>query len=216
MSLSQTKKAINERRRRANEREKRRHNTFIHDYMRTKHKEIYRECDTFYQALRNQYPAKLNLVKTYAYKKWKDQVSKGETEMSEPATETGQIQDETQMSESVSESTTSESVSEPTTSEPETETTNETETEPTTSELEAVQLGVETDKGSSILEDAMEGLFPGIAEDVTKLGIDDMDRIVRSIITELEQERGVLDLLPEESEEVEFDNNELGTIVEFF
>ena len=136
--------------------------------------------------------------------------------MPEPATETGQIQDETQMSESVSESTTSESVSEPTTSEPETETTNETETEPTTSELEAVQLGVETDKGSSILEDAMEGLFPGIAEDVTKLGIDDMDRIVRSIITELEQERGVLDLLPEESEEVEFDNNELGTIVEFF
>ena len=214
MSLSQTKKAINERRRRANEREKRRHNTFIHDYMCTKHKEIYRECNAFYQALRNQYPTKLNLVKTYAYKKWKDQVSKGETEMPEPATETGQIQDETPMSESVSESTTSESVSEPTTSEPETETTSETETEATTSE--DVQLEVETDKGSSILEDAMEGLFPSIAEDVTKLGIDDMDRIVRSIITELEQERGVRDLLPEESEEVEFDNNELGTIVEFF
>ena len=75
MSLSQTKKAINERKRRLDDREKRRRNVFVHDYVRTKYTEIYGECNMFYQSLLEKYPGKLDLTKAKEYKKWRGQLT---------------------------------------------------------------------------------------------------------------------------------------------
>ena len=90
MSLSQTKKAINERKRRTNDREKRRHNVFIEDYIATKYKAIYAECNTFYDQLRGMYPNKLNVTKTYSFRKWKKQ----RAETAETITNTESVPDE--------------------------------------------------------------------------------------------------------------------------
>ena len=100
MSLSQSKKAISERKRRLNEREKRRHNVFIHDYILTKYKGIYAECNAFYHELRNKYPTKLNITKTYHYRKWKNQLITRGAEMGESVAETVQIHPERVTSES--------------------------------------------------------------------------------------------------------------------
>ena len=234
MNLSQSKKAINERRRRLNDREKRRHNVFVHDYICTKYREIYNECNIFYQELRKQYPKKLNLIKTYQYKKWKRQLTTGEADMSEPVhPEPAMIETETVQAihtePAMIETETVQAIH-PQPAMIETETVQAIHPEPAMIETETVQaIHSEADiseSASSILEQASQGLFPSSslsAEDVQELSIEDMDRIVQEIISELEQDQGVRDLLPyvqsdvEEDEGIELNiETELGAIVEPF
>ena len=218
MNLSQTEKAISERQRRLNDREKRRHNIFVHDYICTKYKDIYNECNTFYQQLRNQYPTKLNLVKTYRYKKWKNQITTGEAESVHPESET--VHPETVHPEPETVHPEPETVH-PESVHPESETVH-----PETVHPEPETVHPETDTSETaqpILEEALQGLFPNSVEDVQGLSIEDMDRIVQEIISELEQDQGVRDLLPyiqavpEEDEGIELNiETELGAIVEPF
>ena len=93
MSLSQSRRAINERRRRVVQREKRRRSVFVHDYIRTKYFEIYNECNAFDQNLSEKYPEKLDLTKSKEYKKWKGKLSDGTQSESDT---TGKISDGSQ------------------------------------------------------------------------------------------------------------------------
>ena len=176
MSLSQTKKAINERKRRTNDREKRRHNVFIEDYIATKYKAIYAECNTFYDQLRGMYPNKLNVTKTYRYRKWKKQIA----ETAETITNTESVPDEVETENT--EAADSESVPD----EVETENTEAADSESVPDEVET-----ENTEAPSILEVAAQELFP--SEERT---FDDMDRIVNDIIQELERDNEILNLLP--------------------
>ena len=199
MNLSQSKKAINERRRRLNDREKRRHNVFVHDYICTKYREIYNECNIFYQELRKQYPAKLNLIKTYQYKKWKRLLTAGEADMSEPVhPEPDMIETETVQAihpePAMIETETVQAIH-PEPAMIETETVQAIHPQPGMIEKETVQaihpqpamIETETshsESASSILEQASQGLFPGSslsAEDVQELSIEDMDTRVHSM-----------------------------------
>ena len=76
INLSQTRKAILARKRRAKTKEKKRHDTFICDYILTKYWNIYEEANTAYHKLAVRYPEKLNITKTYYYLKWKREVSR--------------------------------------------------------------------------------------------------------------------------------------------
>ena len=239
MSLSQTKKAINERRRRVNEREKRRLNVFVHDYVRTKYTEIYGECNMFYQGLLKKYPEKLNLTKTKEYKKWRSQLTDGKSDITESVmTESVQpIHPESDMTESVNpihpESDMTESVNP---IHPESDITESVNPiHPESDMTESVQpihpesdmtetvnpIHPESDMAESapsILELAAQGLIPN-----SSLDIEDMDRIVNEIIMELEQDEQIRDLLPyvqsdvEEDEGIELNiETELAAIVEPF
>ena len=133
MSLSQTKKAINERKRRINDREKRRHNVFIDDYIATKYKAIYLECNTFYDQLRGMYPNKLNVTKTYRYRKWKKQIAEtAETITNTEAPDPESVPDEVEI-----------------------ESTEAPDPESVPDEVE-----IESTEAASILEVATQGLIP--------------------------------------------------------
>ena len=69
--LSQNKRAIRERERRVSHKQRKRHYVFVSDYVSTKYKNIYQEANAVYNELLAIYPDKLDLTKTYRYKKWK-------------------------------------------------------------------------------------------------------------------------------------------------
>ena len=189
MSLSQTKKAINERKRRINDREKRRHNVFIDDYIATKYKAIYLECNTFYDQLRGMYPNKLNVTKTYRYRKWKKQIAEtAETITNTEAPDPESVPDEVEIEST--EAPDPESVPD----EVEIESTEAPDPESVPDEVE-----IESTEAASILEVATQGLIPPEV-----LTLDDMDRIVNDIIQELEHDNEILNLLPA-IEETELD-----------
>ena len=77
MGLSQSDRAIRERRRRVIQRERRRRAGFVHDYVRVKYATIYNECNSFYQELSEKYPEKLNFTKTIEYKRWEGRTKDG-------------------------------------------------------------------------------------------------------------------------------------------
>ena len=212
-----------------NEREKRRLNVFVHDYVRTKYTEIYGECNMFYQRLLKKYPGKLNLTKTNEYKKWKSQLTDGESDITESVnpihpesdmTESVQpIHPESDMTEAVNpihpESDMSESLQPIHPESDMTETVNPIHPEsdmtesvnpihPESDMTESVQpIHPESDMSESvpsILELAAQGLIPD-----SSLGIEDMDRIVNEIIMELEQDEQIRDLLPYVQSDVEED-----------
>ena len=69
--LSQNKRAIRERERRVSHKQRKRHYVFVSVYVSTKYKNIYQEANAVYNELLAIYPDKLDLTKTYRYKKWK-------------------------------------------------------------------------------------------------------------------------------------------------
>ena len=75
--LSQSNRAINERRRRVIQRERRRRASFVHDYVRIKYATIYNECNSFYQELSEKYPEKLDFTKTKEYRRWEGRIKDG-------------------------------------------------------------------------------------------------------------------------------------------
>ena len=75
--LSQSNRAIKERRRRVIQRERRRRACFVHDYVRVKYSTIYNECNGFYQELSDKYPAKLDFTKTKEYRSWEERIKGG-------------------------------------------------------------------------------------------------------------------------------------------
>ena len=77
MTLSQSNRAISERRRRVIQRERRRRTGFVHDYVRVKYAAIYNECNSFYQELSEKYPEKLNFTKTIEYRRWEERTKDG-------------------------------------------------------------------------------------------------------------------------------------------
>ena len=83
VSLSQTRKAINQRKKRAIDRQKKRHDVFVRDYISTKYKAIYAECNAAFNELLHAYPNKLDLTKTYRYLKWKRTIENGPSETDE-------------------------------------------------------------------------------------------------------------------------------------
>ena len=223
MHLSQTKKAIEGRRRRVNDREKRRRTVFVHDYVRTKYTEIYGECNMFYYSLLEKYPGKLDLTKTKDYKKWKGQLIDGRQNETDMTGSVQPIHSETDMSESVNpvrpEMDMPESVN-PVHLESDMSETAQA-IHPETDMTESVNpVHPETDmpEPASILEVATQELFSSVPVD-----IENMDRIVNEIIAELEQDEQIRDLLPyvqsdvEEDEGIELNiETELAAIVEPF
>ena len=81
-NLSQTKKAIHSREKRASDKEQKRHDVFVRDYVATKYETIYAEANAAYEELKSIYPTKIDLTKTYRYLKWKKE--SGQTSNSEP------------------------------------------------------------------------------------------------------------------------------------
>ena len=77
MALSQSNRAIRERRRRVIQRERRRRAGFVHDYVRVKYATIYNECNSFYQELSEKYPEKLDFTKTIEYRRWEGRTKDG-------------------------------------------------------------------------------------------------------------------------------------------
>ena len=71
MNLSQTKRAIKERKRRNRARDERRLNALTVDFLSVKYPEVYEEAYQFYQSLNRRHPKKHNLTKTSEYKQWK-------------------------------------------------------------------------------------------------------------------------------------------------
>ena len=59
---------------RVTERGRRRHNSFISDYIKVKFENIYHEALCFFNALNEMYPEKLDLRKTREYRNWKQSV----------------------------------------------------------------------------------------------------------------------------------------------
>ena len=218
---SQSQRAIKERQRRSKEKETRRLKTFIHDYIQTKHGDIYEEAFIYYKKILGRYPTKNDLTKTYMYKKWKNeqfelkrkgisqQVSLGQSEP--PHVKRPQVEPEQFESAQVG---------------------------PPQVEQEQVQSPqVEVDFGEppqvqrisspppppqdNIIELASQGV---ISEDqLIGMNIETMDRIVNNIIINLERDQEIRELLNDIGQNMEQDegieinyDEELTTIVETF
>ena len=72
--LSQSVQAVQKRKSRSVQREKRRRSFFIHDYVRTKYPGIFNEANEMYQGFVEKYPSKPDFCKTYYFKKWQRKI----------------------------------------------------------------------------------------------------------------------------------------------
>ena len=224
MSLSQSRRAINERRRRVSQREKRRRSVFVHDYIRTKYVEIYNECNGFYQNLCEKHPRKLDQTKTKEYRDWKKKILDGN--QSESAT--GKTSDGNQSeSDSACEAREAAVVIENICGESTVTTTNyqEPPAEPSILQIAAQELLPtnpitieEMDEivaEPSILQIAAQELLP-----TNPMTIEEMDEIVGEIIRELEEDEQIRDLVPDissDDEGIEINiDTELDAILEPF
>ena len=232
MSLSLSKKAINERRRRVTQREKRRRTTFVHDYVRVKYATIYNECNGFYQELTEKYPGKIDFTKTREYRRWEAQINERiQTEthdeivtleahvilencLSKPTATTGkfgQSDTETATQEvDIAAETISKQLDQTGTENIESTLNMFTETVTATRDVEQYE--------PSILQIAAGELLP-----TDPISIENMDRIVDEIIRDLERDEQVRELLDninendEEDEGIEINiDTELRAIVEPF
>ena len=199
MGLSQTRRAINERRRRVNQREKRRRSVFVHDYVRTKYTDIYNECNIFYQELSEKYPEKPDLTRSKEYKKWKRQTTDGSQSESGIVAETITRDQRFTEADIAAENISGESTA-------------------TTGNFEEPDAENMAEPTPSILQVAVQELLPA-----SPITIENMDRIIDEIIRDLEQDEQIRDLMPdlqsdnEEDEGIELNiESELNAIVEPF
>ena len=230
MKLSQTKKAIDERRRRVANREKRRRTLFVHDYVRVKYEVIFSECNRFYQELAEKYPAKLDFTKTAEYKKWERRTKEGSKSVAEtimlepyiplvnifPKPSTGNFeQAEREADSSVgnfeqAEREADSSVGNFEQAEREADTNGNFEQvereADTNGNFEQVEREADTDGNfgqaePSILQAAVQEFVPD-----NPVSIEDMDRIIDQMVRDLQQDEQVRDLLGNlEEEDIEED-----------
>ena len=85
--LSTSEEAIRKRRSRVKQAQTHRRATFISEYIRVKHRQIYEEADNFYAQLVGQYPNKRKLSTCLEYKLWEAEIRKGQ----DPSTRTASI-----------------------------------------------------------------------------------------------------------------------------
>ena len=76
---SKNPEAVQKRKYRVVQREKRRRSYFVHDYIRTKYPSLFNEANAFYQQLIEKYPAKPDITKTYYFKKWQKGIDQSRT-----------------------------------------------------------------------------------------------------------------------------------------
>ena len=201
MSLSQSRRAINERRRRVNQRKKRRRCVFVHDYIRTKYAEIYNETNRFYQNLCDKHPEKADLTRSKEYREWKRKL----LDQSESATRETSDLDQ-------SESATRES-SDANQSESDRETAEATV--PIQNICAESTIATANCQEPSILQIAAEELLP------IPISIEEMDEVVEGIIRELEVDEQIRDLVAglnsDDDEGIEINvDTELESILEPF
>ena len=72
--LSQNTQAVQKRKVRVVQREKRRRSFFVHDYVRTKYPGIFSEANALYQKFMDKYPTKPDFTKTYYFRKWQKKI----------------------------------------------------------------------------------------------------------------------------------------------
>ena len=77
--LSQNVQAVQKRKYRTVQREKRRRSFFIHDYIRTKYPGIFNEANSMYQMFVEKYPSKPDFTKSYYFKKWQRKIDQTKT-----------------------------------------------------------------------------------------------------------------------------------------
>ena len=75
--LSQSTQAVQKRKTRVVQREKRRRSFFMHDYVRTKYPGIFNEANAMYQRFVDKYPTKPDFCKTYYFRKWQKRIDDG-------------------------------------------------------------------------------------------------------------------------------------------
>ena len=82
--VSMSPQAIKKRRYRAEQREKRRRCTFIHEYIRTKYSHLFTEANALYQQFMDKYPTKADFTKSYYFKKWQREMDRNSNPMMMP------------------------------------------------------------------------------------------------------------------------------------
>ena len=71
-NLSNNPEAVRKRNNRVVLREKRRKESFVHEYVRTKYPDIYAEANSTYQTFVEKYPEKPDFTKVYYFRKWQE------------------------------------------------------------------------------------------------------------------------------------------------
>ena len=79
--LSQNPQAVQKRNYRTLQREKRRRSFFIHDYVRTKHPDIFNQANEMYQYFMDKYPTRADFTKLYYLKKWQKKMDESRSHL---------------------------------------------------------------------------------------------------------------------------------------
>ena len=195
-NLSQTKKAIGAREKRASDKERRRHDIFICDYIFTKYMSIYEEADTAYQELLLRHPSKLDLTKTYHYLKWKKEtIRNSQVSVPQPAVEVENGDGEASVPQpavKVENGDGEASVPQPA-----------VEVENGDGEASVPQPAVEVENGdgeASVPQPVVEVEIENGKAQMTDSGestLDEMERIINGIIREFEQDDEIMKYLPQ-------------------
>ena len=82
--LSMNNGAVQKRRYRVVQKEKRRRECFIHEYLRTKYPNIFNEANDVYQTFVEKYPQKNDFTKLYYFKKWQKKIDESRTQLYVP------------------------------------------------------------------------------------------------------------------------------------
>ena len=197
--LSQNKRAICARERRVSDKQRKRHYVFVSDYVATKYKDIYQEANVAYNGLLAIYPNKLDLTKTYRYKKWKKETIQSgqgtdpqlvpvETEVENGNTEESSVPNEAEV-----ENGNTEESSVP----DEADVENGNTQESSVPDEAAVENG-NTQESSSPVQAEVEIGSTQDSEimDPEEASIDEMERAINNIIREIEQDPEITKYLP--------------------
>ena len=79
--LSQNPQAVRKRNYRSVQREKKRRSIFIHDYVRTKYPSIFNQANEMYQYFVDKYPSKVDFTKLYYFKKWQKKMDESRSRL---------------------------------------------------------------------------------------------------------------------------------------
>ena len=232
MKLSQSNRAIVERRRRVVQRERRRRSGFVHDYARVKYAAIYNECNGFYQELSEKYPEKSNFTKTKEYKEWERRTEDGMRSKSVAQTIT--LEPYIALENILTKSTTTTRNVGQTVTENIPESTPDIVAETITQEADIAAQSISTQSEQSVTENIPEPTPDIVAETITTSGnfeqfvnetesssilqiaarkflpdspitIETIDRIIDEIIHDLEQDEQVRDLMGNIQQDIEED-----------
>ena len=218
VSLSQTKKAINQRKKRVIDKQKKCHDVFVRDYISTKYKAIYAECNAAFNELLHAYPNKLDLTKTYRYLKWKRTIENGPSETAESVPIGIQDVQSSETVESVPIGIQDVQSSETVESVPigiqDVQSSETVESVPigiqdvqSSETVESVPIGIQDVQSSETTESVPTGIQDVEFANPEEATLDEMERAVNNIIREFEQDDQIMKYLSE------FEQNELD---EFF